>query len=290
MFITDLAIKRPVFSTALSLIIIIIGFLSYKNLSLQQYPDVEEPVLTIDTFYYGAAPAVIESKITNVLEETLASTPGLDYMESSSKTGQSEITLHFREGISVNQAASDAREKVGQVRSSLPKECDDPAITKQAVNQDAFLYMVLDSPHIPELELYDYADRNLKALFESLPGVGSVELWGNSTTMQVRLDREKLKAYNLAVTDITQILIRESKDLPAGSIIKGKRHVNIMIESSLNSPEAIGNIVITSDHDHLVHLRDVATIYLGKDVSEFEAMPRYNNGHLSSGFSCPHHA
>ncbi len=276
MFITDLAIKRPVFSTALSLMIIIIGFLSYTNLSLQQYPEVEEPVLTIDTHYHGAAPAVVESKITNILEETLASTPGLDYMESASKTGQSQITLYFREGVSINEAASDAREKVSQIRSSLPKDCDDPAISKNAANQDPFLYLSFSSPHIPELELYDYADRNLKAVFESLPGVGSVELWGNATTMQVRLDREKLKAYNLAVTDIIQVLTQESKDLPAGSIIKGKRYVNIVMESSFNSPKTMGELIITNDHGHLVRLKDLATLHLGRDVNEQESISRCN--------------
>ena len=119
MFITDIAIKRPVFSVALSLMIIIVGFLSYLNLSLQEYPSVEEPVLTVETTYQGAAPAIIESKITSILENTFSGVPNLDYMESSSKTGHSQITLFFKGNVSLSEAASDVRERISQVIDSL---------------------------------------------------------------------------------------------------------------------------------------------------------------------------
>lgn len=276
MFITDIAIKRPVFSVALSLMIIIVGFLSYMNLSLQQYPDVEEPILTVSTFYPGAASTVVESKVTTILEDALSGITGLDYMESSSKTGQSHITLYFRAGSSICDSASDVRERIAQVRDNLPEECKDPRVLKSSSDKDAFMFLMLTSSQHNELELYDYAIRNLKDPFEALPGVGGVLIYGNALTMQIRLDREKLKAYNLAVTDILERLEDSSQERPAGSIIKGKRHVNIITEAGLNTPQAMGELVLSTTHGHLIHLKDVANITLDKDTGDFQWVPRSN--------------
>ena len=276
MFITDIAIKRPVFSVALSLMIIIVGLLSYINLSLQQYPDVEEPVINVETNYLGAASSIIESKITTVLEDALSGISGLDYMESSSKTGQSRITIYFRAGTSLSDAASDIRERIAQVRDSLPEDSKDPKVIKTTASKDPFMYLILTSHKYNEFELDDYADRNLKGPFEALPGVGGVDIYGNAITMQVRLDREKLKAYNLAVTDVLETLEENSQELPAGNIIKGKRHINIITEAGLNTPEEMGELVISSTGGHVIHLRDVAIISLDKDTGEDQWMPRFN--------------
>lgn len=277
MFITDLAIKRPVFSVALSFMIMIVGFLSYMNLSLQQYPDVEEPIFTVETVYPGAASPIIESRVTSILEDALSGISDLDYMESVSKTGQSQITLNFRGGTSVSVAASDIRERLSQVRNKLPKESKDPTVIKSRAGNDAFTFLMLTSPNHNELELYDYAVRNLKDSFESLPGVGGVILYGNQMTMQVRLDREKLTLYNLSVIDILQTLEESSLEMPAGNIIKGNRHVNIVAETGLNTPEEMGEMVLSNTEGHVVHLKDVATISLDKDTSEFQWMPHFNN-------------
>lgn len=276
MFITDLAIKRPVFSVALSLMIMIIGFLSYMNLSLQQYPDVEEPIFTVETFYPGAASPIIESRVTTILEDALSGISDLDYMESESKTGQSRITLNFRGGTSVSVAASDIRERLGQVKSRLPEDCKDPTVQKNRAGHEAFTFLMLTSPNHSELELHDYAVRNLKDAFESLPGVGGVTVYGNETTMQIRLNRDKLKAYNLAVIDVLGMLEENSQELPAGNIIKGKRHVNLIAATGLNTPQEMGELVISNADGHVVHLKDVATITLDKDTGEFQWMPRFN--------------
>lgn len=276
MFITDLAIKRPVFSVALSLMIIIVGLLSYMNLSLQQYPKVDEPTLTVETRYPGAAPNIVESRVTTILEDALSGISKLDYMESSSKTGKSEITLYFRGGTLLSDAASDVRERLSQVSTTLPEECKDPKVLKNESSDMSFMTLVLTSPNHSELELYDYSDRYLKGPFESLPGVGGIELYGSPATMQIRLDRDKLKAHNLAVTDILDILAESSQALPAGNIIKGKRHVNIVAEIGLNTPEKMENLVISSAEDHVVHLKDVATVSLEIDNGQFQWIPHFN--------------
>ncbi|MBY0293669.1 MAG: efflux RND transporter permease subunit [Alphaproteobacteria bacterium] len=276
MLISDTAIKRPVFAVALSLMIIIVGLLSYMNLSLQQYPDVEEQVLNVDTIYSGAASGIIESKVTTVLEDGLSGIPGLDYMESSSKTGHSQISLFFRPGTSLSDAGSDVRERIAQVRDNLPEECKDPKVIKSSAGKDPFMFVTLTSDTHNELELDDYAERNLKGPFESLPGVGGADIYGNAITMQIRLDREKLKAYNLAVTDVLNTLEESSQELPAGSIIKGKRHVNIVAEAGLNTPKEMGELVVSSAQGHITHLKDIAAITLDQDTGENQWIPRFN--------------
>lgn len=256
--------------------IIIVGILSYMNLSLQQYPDVEEPVIAVETTYPGAASPIVESRITSVLEEALSGLSNLDYMESSSKTGRSEIILYFRGGASLSDAAADTRERVSQVRDTLPEDSKDPIVKKSPTKQGSFMFLMLTSPNHDELELYDYTIRNLKGAFESLPGVGGVLIYGNPITMQIRLDREKLKAYNLAVTDILETLEKNTQELPAGNIIKGKRHVSIITASGLNTPQEMGELVLSNYNGHVVHLKDVALITLDKDTGEDQWLPRYN--------------
>lgn len=276
MFISDTAIKRPVFSIALSLMIIIVGILSYMNLSLQQYPDVEEQIIIVETNYGGAAASLIESKVTTILEDSLAGIPGLDYMESSSKAGSSSISLYFRPGISLSDAASDVRELIAQVRDNLPDACDDPRVIKSSAGKDPFIFLTLTSPEHNELELADYAERNLKGPFESLPGVGGVAIYGNTLTMQIRLDREKIKAYNLSVSDLIKTLEENSQELPAGSIIKGKRYVSLVAEVGLNTPDEMGELVVQKTQDHVIHLKDIATITLAQDTTEKQWIPRFN--------------
>lgn len=276
MFISDTAIKRPVFSIALSIIIIIFGILSYMNLSLQQYPDVEEQIIVVETNYGGAAASFIESRVTGVLEDSLAGIPGLDYMESSSKAGNSSIILFFRSGTSLSDAASDVRELIAQVRDNLPEICNDPRVIKSSANKVPFMFLTLTSSKHNELELNDYAERSLTGPFESLPGVGGVAIYGNTLTMQIRLDREKIKAYNLSVSDIIDTLEESSQESPAGSIIKGKRHVNIVTEVGLNTPEDMGELVVQKIQDHMIHLKDIATITLAQDTTENQWIPRFN--------------
>jgi multidrug efflux pump len=276
MFITDVAIKRPIFSIALSLIIIIVGLLSYMNLGLQQYPDVEEQVLIVETNYSGAAANIVESKITTFLEDTLAGIPGLDYMESSSNTGSSHINLFLRPEVSLSDAASDVRERISQVVSDLPEEADSPVVIKSSESKDPFMYLTLTSQTHPETDLTDYADRNLKGTFETIPGVGSADIYGNAVTMQVRLDREKMKAHNVSVTDVINALEDNSREFPGGSIVKGQRYVNIVVDSGLNTPEEMSELVVRGDKGSLIYLKDIASITFDKDSRENEWLPRYN--------------
>ncbi len=277
MFLSDLSIKRPVFSVALSLIIVVVGLLSYANLEVQNYPNVDEAILTVETLYAGAAPAIVESKVTNCLENTLSSTPRLDYMTSTSETGKSSIILHFRGGTRLSDAASDVRERIAEARALLPKEAKEPTVMKDNANARPFMYLDLTSSSRSELELYDYANRHLKGIFETLPGVGGVEVWGNAPSMQIRFDREKLKAYNLSIIDILDTLKDNTQELPAGNIVKGKRHVNVIVEGSLTTPHEMQELILSSAKNHIVRLKDVASVFLARDTKEDVSIPYTNN-------------
>jgi len=276
MFITDLSIKRPIFSIALSLIIIIIGVLSYRNLNLQQYPDAEEQVLIVDTKYPGAAASIIESKVTTPLESSLAGIPGLDYMESSSKTGQSHITLYFHPKTSLSDVASDVREHIAQITDTLPQGSKEPIVIKSSESKEPFMYVTLTSSIHSEGELYDYADRYLKDQLESIPGVADATIYGNPLTMKASLDREKMKAYNISVTDIIDALEGSSQAFPGGQIVKGKRYVNLIVDSGLNTPQELEKLVISGERDHIISLKDIATVSFDRDTRDDEWLPRYN--------------
>lgn len=274
MFITDFSIKRPVFSISVCLMILMVGILSYKNLDVQQYPSVDEPILSVETGYAGAAPHIVESNVTATLENTLASTPNLDYMTSSSTTGRSSITLYFRGGTSLSEAASDVREKIAQTSNDLPEECSAPVVNKS--DSDFVMNLILTSSTHSDTDLYAFADNNLKSVFAALPGVGGVEIYGNPETMQLRFDREKLKAYNLSIMDVLDIIKKNNKELPAGNIIKGKRHINIVVEGAVNTPRQMEEVILMTTHGHTLRLKDVATVTLGKDMGGNLWVPRFN--------------
>lgn len=276
MILTDLSLKRPVFGISLSLIIVLVGLMSFNQLSLQHYPEVDDPTLTVETRYRGASPYVVESKITTILEERLGSVPGLDVMESESEDGTSKITLRFREGTSTQDAAADVREAISQVKDQLPEGVKEPAVNKSDTNQRFFMSLVFQSDKHDALEVYDTVERNVKRHLESIPGVANCDLYGNPYTMQVRIDRDKLTAFNLTVSDVLGTIQTSSQDAPAGDIIKGGRHVSLMTTSALNSPEEMGGLVLKNEGGHIVYLKDVADITLGSDDSNFAWEPRFN--------------
>ena len=276
MLITDFSIRRPVFAVALSLIITLVGILSLRQLSLQHFPEVEEPVLTVQTNYRGASPYVVESKITNIMEEQFGGLTGIDYIESTSESGRSQITLHFKEGTSLQDASADVRERLSQIRDQLPDDVKDPRIMKSDTNDRAFMTLVFQSPTMNEMQLYDYVDRNVRGRLEAVSGVADCMLYGSPYTMQIRLKRDRLKAYSLTVAQILQTIENSSQDMPSGNITKGGRQVTVMTTSGLNTPESMGKLVLMAADDGIVYLKDVAHITLDKDDSNFAWEPRFN--------------
>src|SRR5262245_20099956 len=198
MRISEVSIQRPVFATVMSLAIILFGVIAFTRLPVREYPDIDPPIVSITTFYRGASPSVIETEITDVLEEQLSTLEGVKTISSSSREQGSVITVEFELSRNVEAAANDVRDRVSRVRGRLPSEADDPVVAKVDVNAQPIFWIALSSTRHTTLQLSEIADRVLKERLQRLPGVGSVFIGGERRyAMRVWLDPQRMAAYGL---------------------------------------------------------------------------------------------
>jgi multidrug efflux pump len=203
MKLSEISIKRPVFATVMSLTILLFGLIAFLRLPVREYPDIDPPIISVVTIYRGASPSVVETEITNVLEEQFATLQGVKTISSSSREEGSVITIEFELNRNVDEAANDVRDRVARVRGNLPREIDDPIISKVDANAQAIMWLALSSKQFSGLELSDLADRVLKEKLQRLPGVGSVILGGERRyAMRIWLDPLRMAAHGLTTQDI----------------------------------------------------------------------------------------
>ncbi len=189
MKISHISIRRPVLATVMSLAILLFGIISFFLLPVREYPDIDPPIVSVVTLYRGASPSVVETDITNVLEEQFATLEGVKTISSSSREEGSVITIEFELNRDVDKAANDVRDRVSRIRGQLPQEIDDPVISKVDANAQAIVWLAISSEHYSGLELSDVADQVLKEKIQRLPGVGSVIIGGERRyAMRVWLD------------------------------------------------------------------------------------------------------
>jgi multidrug efflux pump len=174
----ELSIKRPVFATVLSLVLVLVGLVSYDRLSVREYPAIDPPVITVQTDYPGASAAIVETQVTQVLEDSLAGIEGIDFLTSISRQESSQITITFKLDRNPDYAAADVRDRVGRVRGRLPEEIEEPIIQKVEADAQPILYLAFSSASHSELEITDYADRYVKDQLQTLAGVAEVRLFG----------------------------------------------------------------------------------------------------------------
>src|SRR5512140_744257 len=211
MKLSTISIRRPVFASVMSFAILLFGIIAFTRLPVREYPDIDPPIISVTTFYRGASPAVIETEITNVLEEQFATLEGVKTLTSSSREQGSVITIEFELNRNVDEAANDVRDRVSRVRSTLPREIDDPIISKVDVNAQAIVWLALSSDHHSGLELSDIADRLLKERIQRLPGVGSVIIAGERRyAMRVWLDPLRMASHGLTAQDVEASIRREN--------------------------------------------------------------------------------
>ena len=262
MLITDLSIKRPVLASVLSLLLVAFGALSYFQLPLREYPDIDPPVVSIETNYLGAAATVVETRITEPLEQSIAGVEGIDTISSTSVDGRSSINVEFRTGRDVDAAANDIRERVSRVLDDLPVEADPPEIQKVDSNEDVIMWLNLEGRGYSIPEITDYARRYLVDRFSVIDGVANVRVGGEQTwAMRIWIDRQELAARGLTVADIETALRRENVELPAGSIESKARQFTVRLERSFRKPEDFAQLVLAKGGDgYLVRLGDVARV------------------------------
>ncbi len=236
----ELSIKRPVFATVMSLVLVLVGLVSYDRLSVREYPAIDPPVITVETDYPGASAAIVETQVTQVLEDSLAGIEGIDFITSISRQELSQITVTFKLDRNPDYAAADIRDRVGRVRGRLPEEIDEPIIQKREADAQPIMYLAFSSKRHSALEITDYADRYVKDQLTTLNGVAEVRLFGDRAySMRIWLDPERLAAYQLTPQDVENALRRQNVEVPSGRIESLQREFTVLAETDLRTPRAI---------------------------------------------------
>ncbi|MBK5969008.1 MULTISPECIES: efflux RND transporter permease subunit [Thiorhodovibrio] len=267
MMLSDLSIRRPVLATVMSLLLVAFGLVSFDRLPLREYPDIDPPVVSIDTVYPGASANVVETRITQLIEDRIAGVEGIESIASSSEDGRSRITIEFGIGRDIDGAANDIRDRVSGVLDQLPVEAEPPDIQKVDSNDDVIMWLNLVSDRMTVPELSDYARRYMVDRFSVLDGVARVRVGGQQTyAMRVWLDRNALAARELTVADVESALRAENVELPAGSVESLDRQFSVRTERNFRTPEEFARLVVDRGEDgYLVRLGDVARVELGTE-------------------------
>lgn len=267
MFLSDISVTRPVLASVISLLLIAFGILAYDRLPLREYPDIDPPVVSIETVYPGAAANVIETQITELIEERIAGVEGIKFIESVSEDGQSNVTVEFEIDRDVDAAANDIRDRVFGILDDLPDEADPPEIQKVDANDDVIMWLNLTGEGMSVPELTDYADRYLVDRFSVLDGVARVRIGGGQIyAMRIWLNRNELAARDITVSDVEEALRAENVELPAGSIESDKRQFTVRVERAFRDADDFANLVLKRGSDgYLVRLGEVARVEKGTE-------------------------
>ncbi|HKU88513.1 MAG TPA: efflux RND transporter permease subunit [Steroidobacteraceae bacterium] len=267
MMISDLSVRRPVFATVMSLLLFILGLGAITRLSLREFPDVDRPVVNVETRYRGASSDVVESRITQIIENEISGIEGVERLNSSSRDERSQINVEFTLERDLDSAANDVRERLSRVAARLPLEADPPQITKVDSGTDPIIWLNVASTQRNMLELTDYMERYLVDQFSTLDGVASVRMNGaRRYAMRVWLQRENLAARQLTVADVENALLRENVEIPAGRLESRERDFSLRTDTNLRTEEDFRNLVIGRGADgYLVRLGEVAEVRLASD-------------------------
>jgi multidrug efflux pump len=265
--LSDQSVRRPVFATVISLLLVILGLAAMFKIPVRQYPDVDSPVVSIETRYRGASAEVVETKITQVIEDQVAGIEGIVKLTSNSRDERSDIRVEFDLGRDVDGAANDIRDRVSRVLDQLPSEADPPEIAKVDNTTRATMYLNLTSDRMNGLEITDYADRFLVDRFSTVPGVARVQISGaRRYAMRIWLDRQSLAARGLTVTDIESALRSENVELPAGRLESESREFTLRTDTGFDTEQDFRNLVIGRGIEgQLVRLGEVADVRIGAE-------------------------
>ncbi len=270
--LSDLSIKRPVLATVMSLVIVFAGVIAYQNLPVREYPDIDPPVVTVTTVYPGASARVIETEITDLMEEELSGVEGIRSMTSNSRDQVSSITIEFVLERSIDIAAQDVRDKISRVRSRLPENAEEPVIAKADSDAQPVIWVRVQSDTRDLIELSEFTDKEIRDYFQNVPGVSKVIFGGERRkSIQILIDPQRLAYYNLTILDIKEALQKNNIELPAGRIQSKYREYSINVDAKMVSLEDYANLIIKNSNDNsanaasIIRLEDVADIRLAAE-------------------------
>ena len=264
MVLSDLSIRRPVLATVLSLVLVLMGLMSWQRLPVREYPNIDTPIVSVNTVYTGASAAVIESQVTRPLENSLAGIEGVKVMKSFSREEVSRITIEFELSRDSDAAAADVRDRVSRVRGRLPDDVDEPVIAKVEADAQAIIWLAFSSSNHDQMAITDFADRFVKDRLQTLPGVASVIIGGERRyAMRIWLDRQRLAAHGLTVQDVEEALRRRNVEIPAGRIESDMREFLVVAETDLRTPESFNEMIVRTVNGTPVRLAEVGQAELG---------------------------
>jgi len=264
MVLSDLSIRRPVLATVMNLMIVLIGVMSFQRLSVREYPKIDAPIVSVRTVYLGASAEIIESQITQPLEDALAGIEGIRTIKSVSREQVSHVSIEFVLEREVDDAANDVRDRVARVRGRLPDEAEEPVVAKVEADAQAIIWLKLSSDRHNALEITDYADRYVIPRLQVLPGVASIIIGGERRyAMRIWLDRDRLAAFRLTPQDVEEALRRQNVEVPSGRIESLQREFTVLTESDLRTPEEFNKLIIKEVKGYPIRLKEVGYAEIG---------------------------
>ncbi len=266
MSLSSVSIKRPVLATVFSLVILLFGGIGMNYLGVREFPSVDPPIISVSTSYPGANSDVIESQITEPLEQSINGIPGIRTLTSRSSQGRSSISVEFELSVDLETAANDVRDKVSQAQRFLPRDADPPTVAKADADAEPILMIAVKSPKRSLLEISEIAELTFKEQLQTISGVSSVGIWGEKRyAMRIWLDPAKLAGYQMTPLDVRNAIMRENIELPAGSIEGNTTELTIRTLGLMTTPQEFNNLILKQNGDQLIRVRDIGRAELSPE-------------------------
>ncbi|MBN1290690.1 MAG: efflux RND transporter permease subunit, partial [Candidatus Latescibacteria bacterium] len=266
MSLSSLSIKRPVLATVFSLVILLFGVIGMTYLGIREFPSVDPPIISVNTSYPGANSDVIETQITEPLEQSINGIPGIRTLTSRSSQGRSSITVEFELTVDMETAANDVRDKVSQAQRYLPRDCDPPTVSKADADASPIMMIAVKSTQRSLLELSEIAELTFKEQLQTISGVSAVMIWGEKRyAMRIWLDPAKLAGYQMTPLDVRNAILRENVELPAGSIEGTATELTIRALGLMTTPQEFNSLILRQNGDQIVRVSDIGRAELGPE-------------------------
>lgn len=271
MILSDISIRRPVVALVASILLVLVGLLSFGRLPVREYPLTDSPVVSVETSYRGASAEVVEAKVTEPLEREIASIDGIRVIRSDSQEERSNITIEFNMDRNVDEAANDVRDRVSRARGQLPVEIEEPRVTKADADASPVITLSFNSERYSRLELRELVERIAIQRLQTIPGVGSVGVRGPRYAMRLWVDSDRLAAHQLTISDVEGALRQQNVEIPGGRIESAAREFPVRIEGRMREVADFENLVLATRGSHQVKFADVGRVELGAEEYRSES-------------------
>lgn len=268
MILSEISIKRPVLATVMSIMVMLIGFIAYDRLTVREYPKIDLPVVTVETTYPGASSSIIETQVTQVIEDSLSGIEGIDFMNSISRTEKSQISITFKIDRDPDAAAADVRDRVSRVTGQLPDDIDPPVVAKTEADAQPIIWLAFNSDRHNMMEVTEIADLRVKDQLQTVSGVANVRIFGERKySMRIWLDPARMAAYKVIPKDIELALSSQNVEIPAGRIESKEREFTLLAKTDVNDIEAFKQLIIRNENGYPVRIQDVARVEIAPENS-----------------------